>query len=342
MKTLKKIYLTMAISFTVLSPLMAQQNLDQQFLMRNAKSVLLTGGRSYINVVKEHKRQVRPIIVAVIDTGTSLMHPLLNPALYINSNEIPNSTDDDYNGFIDDYFGYDFVNKRGFIIDDHGHGTHVAGIIAALNPQAKILSLKVLNHKGRGNPLSTVEAIKYAISKKAKVINLSLGAIDALNTTKQIYEEVIFLARNAGVTVIAAAGNESNNNDQMAVYPSNTWQDNVLSVCANDEQKKLADFSNYGKWKVHLCAPGVEVVSLSNNFTENMWATKSGTSQAAPFVSAAASILYGLNSTLKPYQVRDILMNSSIKSPYLKNSSQTEGILNIEKAVKNLFTLENQ
>jgi subtilisin family serine protease len=317
----------------------AQFSLQTQFRLRNKPSFDLVGAGQLDSVLKKAGILVLPITVAVIDSGTSILHPLLLPQIQTNFVEISgNDFDDDMNGLVDDVYGYDFVNKRAFMVDDDGHGTHVSGIIAALNPYAKILPIKVLNSEGKGGLQNILSAIRYAASRGSRVINLSLGVLDVLGSSKGAYEEAIQFARSKGALVVAAAGNENSNNDVYSFYPSNAYEDNLISVCATDGYGNFASFSNYGKWKVHVCAPGFEIDSLGHNHTKTPWIRFSGTSQATPFVAAAASILFGIKPSLQPYQVRNILMNTSSRYTNLKDKSQTEGILNIHSAVLDLIS----
>lgn len=314
-----------------------QVSLKSQFQFRNQSSFDLVGAGQTDLALMAAKALVLPITVAVIDSGTSILHPLLLPQIQRNFVEISgNNIDEDMNGLFDDVYGYDFVNKRAFMIDDDGHGTHVSGIIAALNPSARILPIKVLDVNGEGNLANILSAIRYAASRGARVINLSLGVLDVLGSTKGAYEEAIQFARSKGALVVAASGNNTSDNDRYSFYPSNAFEDNLLSVCATDAYGNLASFSNYGKWKVHVCAPGYQIDSLGHNHTKTPWARQSGTSQATPFVAAAASILFGIKPSLQPYQVRNIIMESSTGYLNLKDKSQTEGVLNITAAILKL------
>jgi subtilisin family serine protease len=280
------------------------------------------------------------VIVAVIDSGLAAFHPDMQGKILINHNEQSLPIGDwDGNGYKNDVLGYDFVDASPAIIDTNGHGTHVAGIILAVNPKVKILPIRVLDKEGRGNSKNTMEAIKYAVNRGAKIINLSLGALDALHGTKNAYEEAIRLARSQNVLIVAAAGNNNSDNDQFAFYPSNIWEDNLISVCSVGSNYLKSSFSNYGKRKVHLCAPGDNILSANYNYQDGLvQVMHSGTSQAAPFVAGAASLLLSINPSLKPFQLRNILMESVSKYPTLLSGvSQTQGILNLESAIKMAF-----
>lgn len=291
-------------------------------------------------LLKSKNLSPQPVTVAVIDTGVAIFHPALRGRILTNSLEIPgNKNDDDQNGFVDDYFGYDFISKSGFQIDSDGHGTHVAGLIAQLNPQARLLAIRVLGQQG-GSPEDIAQAIQYAADRGAKVINLSLGGASQLAQVKGLYEKAIQYAREKNVLILSAAGNNyGSNNDQFAFFPANTWDDNAMAVCSSELNGTLSDFSNYGPWRVHLCAPGRNLLSAHAGYNplipqSPLLVAMSGTSQATPLASAAASLLYGLNPNFKPYQVRDILMKSTTPSSSLKGLSQTGGVLNMESAIQ--------
>jgi subtilisin len=181
--------------------------------------------------------------------------------------------------------GYNFVDNNSDYTDGHGHGTHVAGIAAALkngigyigvSHQARLIVGKVLGDDGIGYVSDVVEGIKWSRSQGAQVINLSLGSTHK----SKVLEDVISKAVNAGVIVVAAAGN---NNGGALLYPA--AYGSVISVGASDSKDNLASFSAIG---ATLVAPGVGITSTLPNNAYGRW---SGTSMAAPHVSAAAALL---------------------------------------------------
>ncbi len=281
-------------------------------------SIRLSQARQHLN---ELRIKPEPVIVAVIDTGLAPFHPAFMGKIITNENEP-------------------------IQIDPDGHGTHVAGLIVQVNPQAKILGVRVLDRNGFGSSDDVVQAIKYSVDKGAKVINLSLGAADLLGRTEPDYERAIRYAREKDVLVLSAAGNDyGSNNDIAAVFPANTWEDNAMAICSNSLNGRLSSFSNYGQFRVHLCAPGEGLLSANSKYNPTggnnaFYATMSGTSQATPLVSGVASIIYGLNPKLKAYQVRDILMETTSTSFYLKGASQTGGVLNAEVAIKKALDVQ--
>ena len=201
------------------------------------------------------------VIVAVIDTGVDYNHPDLKDNIWINTTEIVNNKDDDGNGYIDDVRGWDFVgadaNKPkadNDPMDSYGHGTHVAGTIAAagnngqgiagINWQAKIMALKVQADNGAYfEDFAIIGAIQYAIAKGAKIINCSFGG-----GARSVNEESAFKSlKDAGILAVCAAGNDGLNSDTTPTYPANYNLDNIISVAASDENDNLATFSNYGR-----------------------------------------------------------------------------------------------
>lgn len=223
----------------------------------------------------------------------------------------------DLSGVVDVKNDYDFVNNDTDAMDDNDHGTHVSGIIAAksnngysmtgINKSSTILPIKVLNSSGSGTQENVAKGIKYAVDKGAKVINLSLGMRKSDGTpykpedVPQIETQIKY-AYSKGVTVVAAAGNESKSN---LSYPANSKY--VVSVGATENKDGLAYFSNYGTG-IDMTAPGVSIASLLYN---GEVAYLSGTSMAAPHVAAVAGLLYSLNSAMTPAKAEYILKVTS-------------------------------
>lgn len=250
------------------------------------------------------------ILVAVVDTGVDLDHPDLVSRLYVNPGEIPgNGVDDDGNGFIDDVSGYDFADRDGRPDDTNGHGTHVAGTIAAANngfgvtgvaPQATILPVRVLGDEGSGSTLDVAAGIRYAADMGAHVINLSLGG----GYSRAIASAVQY-AEALGSFIVAAAGNES---AAVPSYPARLSQayDNVLSVGAFNSSGRIAGFSNDvgDSGGTQIDAPGVNIRSTVPG---GRYANLSGTSMATPHVAGVAALALSANPNLTPSQLRDLL-----------------------------------
>lgn len=279
------------------------------------------------------------VIVAVIDTGVSIFHPEIMNKIAINKNEIPSDgIDNDGNGYIDDFVGWNFVSNNSLVVDDNGHGTHVAALIAGENvgiaPDAKVLPIKVLNRVGTGAISQIVKGVEYAISRGAKIINISLGGNDTASITKDEYRKIIELARQNDVLIVAAAGNNSADNDQLPFFPASIMSDNLISVCAIDNEGNISSFSNYGKLTVHLCAPGTNILSARAG---GAYVYMSGTSQATPIVSGAAAILLSSDSKEKSYRIRNSIIDGAIYDLRLYPFNISSGKLSITSALNLLF-----
>ena len=193
------------------------------------------------------------VVVAVIDTGIDYTHPDLTDNISTNPGEIRgNGVDDDGNGFVDDYYGYDFINGDSDPMDDHFHGSHCAGTIggrgdngrgvAGVNWTVKLMPVKVLDSYGSGTLAAVAAGMNYAVKRGVKIMSMSLGTTGYSATL----ENAIINAKNAGVLVVAAAGNSSQNTDISPNYPSASAQDNVIAVAASNSTDTLAYFSNWG------------------------------------------------------------------------------------------------
>lgn len=280
----------------------------------------------------------KAVKVAVVDTGVDFNHPDLAANISLNTAETPgNGIDDDGNGRIDDYYGYDFANFDSNPMDDNSHGTHVAGTIGAVgnnstgvvgvNWSVGIIPVKVLSASGSGSTAGVIAGIDYAISRGAQVINLSLGGPGY----SQSFYESIQRANNAGVLVVAAAGNESNDNDAAPSYPANFNLPNIISVAATNSSDTRAYFSNYGANSVHIAAPGVDIRST---LPGGLYGSYSGTSMACPHVAGAAALIKAANLDLSMLQVKDILLNNTDVISSLNGLVVTSGRLNVAKAAR--------
>jgi subtilisin family serine protease/subtilisin-like proprotein convertase family protein len=283
-------------------------------------------------------------IVAVIDTGVDYSHPDLAANMWVNTGEIAgNSIDDDGNGYVDDIYGYDFVNNDGDPFDDHSHGTHVSGTIAAVGNNgrgvtgvawnASIMALKFLDASGSGYTSDAVRALDYAVANGANISNNSWGGVGY----SQSMSDALARAQAAGHVFIAAAGNEGANNDNGAHYPANYTNNNVISVAATDRYDSLAYFSNYGATTVDIAAPGVEILSTTPN---NNYSYYSGTSMATPHVSGVVALVMSQHPNWSYQQVIDqVLSNSDVLSS-LQGKTITGGRLNAARAVGATFSDE--
>ncbi len=282
-------------------------------------------------------------VVAVIDTGVDYAHPDLAANMWTNTAEIAaNGIDDDANGYIDDVYGYDFANGDANPMDDHYHGTHVAGTIGAVGNngigisgvawQAKIMSLKFMNSSGSGWYSDAVEAIEYAINNGAKVLNNSWGSTFNDSTL----ETVVNASNSAGVIFVAAAGNDGEDNDLFPHYPSNYSGANLVSVASMNEEDELSSFSNYGAISVDIAAPGESILSTLPSWYyagSEDYAYLSGTSMAAPHVAGAAALLWSAFPSKTHLQIIDLLYQGGVSKSYLSSKVLTGKIINVSQSL---------
>jgi len=213
------------------------------------------------------------IVIAVLDSGVAFDHPDLTGNIWVNQEEIPdNGIDDDNNGYVDDSHGWDFVNNDNNPSDyskdlyGNGHGTHVAGIIAAEGNngtgstgvmwKARIMPVQIFDlfesSPFNATTFVVLEAIMYAVTNGANIINCSFGGPSFSRALYDAYAE----AGKNGVLVVAAAGNDAQDNDSVSTFPASYGLDNIISVAATDENDMLASYSNYGRKSVDVAAPG--------------------------------------------------------------------------------------
>lgn|GEM_PF-863183 len=291
------------------------------------------------------------IIVAVIDSGIRPTHEDLQANLWVNTKEIPgNGLDDDGNGVADDVNGINAIDspRSGNVLDDHGHGTHVAGIIGAVGNnglgvagiawRVQILTGKFLDSTGNGYISDAVECFDYARARGAKIINASFGST---SYSSALYQAVS-ACRSAGIIVVCAAGNDGNNNDSIGYYPANfgynsiyySALDNVVSVAATDRNDQLAYFSNYGSNNVHLAAPGYTI--YSTYFTgDSAYTYLSGTSMAAPHVAGLLALMRVRFPIESHQQLIARALEGADRLPNLAGKCRTGARLNCYNALAN-------
>jgi len=279
------------------------------------------------------------VIVAIIDSGIRYTHEDLASNLWVNPNEIAgNGLDDDHDGFVDDLYGINAVLNNGDPDDDFGHGTHVAGIIGAVGNNQKgvvgvawrvqLMACKFLDNTGNGSISDAIVCFDYARSKGASIINASWGA-DAYSSTLRL---AIQRARDAGIVVVTAAGNEGTNNDVVPSYPGNYYVDNLVSVAATTSSDTLASFSNYGATTVDLAAPGSFIYSTWNS-ADNDYAYSSGTSMGAPCVAGVFALVRARFSNYTYQQLISRVLTNTDLLPALAGKCITGGRVNLRKAL---------
>jgi subtilisin family serine protease len=300
-------------------------------------------------------RGTQQIIVGVIDTGVDYTHPDLQANMWVNTAE-QNGTagvDDDQNGYVDDIYGYDFGEGDSDPMDESGHGTHVAGTIGAvgnngrgvvgINWNVRIMALKVAYAvEGSDEPglldSGIIEALHYAVQKGVKVTNNSYGGY---GDNPALYEAIL-AAQNAGQLFVAAAGNDTNNNDIMPIYPASYALNSIISVLATNSRDQLTYYSNYGKTTVDLAAPGGEMYAdgdpggILSTVPGNGYEFYQGTSMASPHVAGACALVWSVAPTLTAAEVKQILMGSVDPVNSLQDFCVTGGRLNLYKAVASI------
>lgn len=276
------------------------------------------------------------VIVAIIDTGIDYNHSDLKKYVWENKEEIPNNNiDDDKNGYVDDIRGWDFANEDPDPLADDApqfHGTHVAGIIqsviqtAGLGVNLKIMPLKYLDSSGMGFHSDAVRALDYAIQNGAHIINASWGS----RSYSQAIFEQIQQAGKKNILLVAAAGNEGLDIDVSPIYPAAYKHSNIISVTAHDKAKNLLSWSNFGQVSVDLAAPGEKILSTRNG---NTYGFLSGTSMAAPYVSAVAASLQSQRPDLSALDLRQIIFQSTEINPKWDGQLSTQGRVNFNNAI---------
>jgi subtilisin family serine protease len=278
------------------------------------------------------------VVVAVIDTGIDGTHPDLQGNLWTNSGEIlGNGIDDDRNGLVDDFYGWDFGNNDEDPTDVHGHGTHVAGTIGAKGDNqvgvtgvcwnVRIMPVKFFSDAGPGYTSDAVKAINYATRMGAKISNNSWGS----NGASQSLSDVIAQAGTTGALFVAAAGNDSYNNDYYPHYPASFPLTNIVSVASTDQMDALSYFSNFGASSVDLAAPGSSILSLRPG---GNYGLASGTSMASPHVAGVAALLLSKNPALSPSEMKQLLLFGSDSLATLGNKVASQSRLNASTALR--------
>jgi len=267
--------------------------------------------------------------IAVVDSGVDADHPELVDVL------IP---------------GYDFANRDSDPEDDAGHGTKVCGVIGAKGGNAtgsagvawstpiEIMPLKFMKNNGgstTGYTSDAVDAIYYAVDHGARIINASWGFKSKSNALK----EAIEYANNHGVLFVASAGNDGQDNDTVAHYPSNYQVANVIAVAAMNRYDELASFSNYGRYSVHVAAPGSGLKTTDLDGGTSSWV--SGTSFAAPWVVGVAAMVASQNPSLSMSELRSRILKASIMdASYSETLLLSGGCVNAYNALAGIVVHE--
>ena len=279
----------------------------------------------------------RPVTIALIDTGVDLNHPDLQGIFWQNPGEIPgNGLDDDGNGYVDDLYGWNFLEDSPILSSgaQSQHGTHIAGILAANNDngigvaslaggQVQIMVLQVFDGDAGGPTSGVLDAIEYARANGADIVNLSLTSLPA---DDRLYNAV----RDSDMLFVVSAGNSSMNLDSALPRLASYSLNNLISVANLQPDGTLSPRSNYGPATVELAAPGTQILSTA---PDGAYGYLSGTSMAAPMVTAAAALLKAQSPDLTPAQLRELLLRAADMTPEVQNLV-SGGVLNLASALE--------
>lgn len=280
------------------------------------------------------------ILVAFGDSGIDLNHQDLRDNLWANPAEVcGNGIDDDGNGYVDDCYGANVITGSGSPMDDEGHGTHVAGIVGAvgnnnlgisgINWKVSLMALKFIAADGTGTLADEIKAIEYAVKKGARVFNMSFGGYDLSNSEKDAISNAV------NILFVAAACNESKDNDATPCYPASFDLPNIISVAATDQNDNLAFFSNYGMHSVSVGAPGVNIKST---YLGQTYKSLSGTSMSTPFVTGLAALVLSKYPSLTVPQLKGRILRTADTVPGLQGKTLTGGRINAYRALTDTIT----
>lgn len=302
----------------------------------------------------------RQVVVAVLDTGIDTNHPDLRANLWRNPGEIPgNNIDDDQNGFIDDINGWDFAGGDQGQGDNNptdpatqGHGTSVAGVIGAVgnngigvagvNWTSSLMAMKIFPDEGNSPSFAQIGAFDYMTMMRRRGVNIvvangSYGSLqpqtsDQFDTAAEI---AIQTFTDAGAIFVAAAGNDTNDNDSInsRAYPASYVNPYIISVAATNNQDQLANFSNFGLTTVDLGAPGVDTYTTA---TGGGYQFIDGTSFASPYTAGVIALMAAVNRFATQQTLRDNLLANLDPIAGLAGRTVTGGRLNAFKAVSSV------
>ncbi|MGK2937515.1 MAG: S8 family peptidase [Solirubrobacteraceae bacterium] len=279
------------------------------------------------------------VTVGVVDTGVHATHPDLSSRITGNPGEIgggkeTNGIDDDGNGRVDDWRGWDFVSGDNLPQDGNGHGTHVSGTIASprdngigiagVAPDARVLPLRVLGDNGAGASSAVADAFDYAGDLGLKVVNASLGSSDSVTAISTA------ISSHPATFYVVAAGNDGRDNDVTPTYPCNYGHANILCVGATTSTDLRASFSNYGATSVDVFAPGQ---SIASTYPTNAYVYLDGTSMASPHAAGVAALVFAANGSTTVAQAKAALMNGVDAKSLLNGRSVSPGRINAALAL---------
>jgi subtilisin family serine protease len=287
------------------------------------------------------------VVIANIDSGIKYDHEDLAANMWTNSGEVPNNgVDDDNNGFIDDYYGYDFFYNDPNPMDENGHGTHTAGTlgavgnnslgVAGVNWNVRLMAIKIYDSDGYGSTSAMlINAYNYIRMMKLRGVNIrvtnnSYGGCDEACGYDRATKDAIDALGMAGVLQVFAAGNDNWNIDNTPFYPAGYNSPWIIAVANSNASDGRNVSSSYGPLNVDLAAPGSLILStsLSGGYT-----TLTGTSMASPHVAGAAALLSAHNPGLSVASLKATILNSVDQLPAWAGVVKTGGRLNVARAL---------
>ncbi|MGD9561849.1 MAG: S8 family serine peptidase [Pyrinomonadaceae bacterium] len=290
------------------------------------------------------------VVVANIDTGVKYTHEDLAANMWTNPGEISNNgVDDDGNGFVDDYYGYDFFFNDPDPLDEHGHGTHTAGTIGAVgnntigvvgvNWNVKLMAIKIYDSDGLGTTSAMlINAYNYVRMMKERGVNIrvtnnSYGGCDEACGYDQATKDAIDALGRTGVLQVFAAGNDGRNIDTQPAYPAAYNSPWIISVANSTSTDARALSSNFGPVNVDLAAPGTGILSTISSPAN--YSTLTGTSMAAPHVAGAAALLAAHAPSLSAASLKATILNNVDQIAEWNGVVKTGGRLNVLHALQN-------
>jgi subtilisin family serine protease len=285
------------------------------------------------------------VLVAVLDSGLDFQHPDLAENIWRNPGETgsgreSNGVDDDLNGRVDDWRGWDFVGGDNDPADENGHGTHVAGTIGARRDNglgvagiadgSTLMAVRAFDAQGSATLASVIQGYAYAVQEGAQVVNMSFGSGSSSLAERDA------IAAHPDVLFVAAAGNGGadhvgDDNDLSLQFPCAYPLPNIVCVAASDNRDGLAPFSNYGDLSVDLAAPGVSILSTAPG---GGYAFADGTSMATPHVSGAAALAWAAAPGKSALDIRSALLQGVDPRPAFAGRTVTGGRLNALRALE--------
>jgi thermitase len=295
-------------------------------------------GANIENAWKVAQNNYRPKI-AIIDTGFDIFHEDLKDSILINMKEIPNNgIDDDENGYIDDYYGYNSVSKNGDVRGRGEHGTHIHGMISAKHNNGVGIKgitdgfdiIPIIKHPSMANKpemLPTlVDAFEYAISRGANIINFS----QKLYVTSPAFEKVIEKANKLNIIIVTAAGNKAVENAKR--YPGlyAVKYKNIITVAASTRERLMHFSSNFGVESVHVFAPGKRIFSTIHG---NLYGYRSGTSMAAPIVTGIIALVLATHGLENAFEMRERIIKTSKRFEQMSGKVYSNGLVDAFSAI---------